>query len=126
MNKKGNKSNTYNIKYKIREEVIKLDLSQDLECPRCDGRSFVIKRRVTYVYTYKFEANTVDDAEEKAATLPFLFDNREKYNSDEYVICEKCGAEYPIELEGRRSKIDFTVLRKAIRSDSTENAQFLG
>jgi uncharacterized protein YbaR (Trm112 family) len=102
-----------------------MDLNEDLVCPKCRSKSFAIKREVTYVYTYKLTNNT-EDVARITENLPFLFDNREKCDSIEYIVCEKCREEYPIHLDRNRPRIDLTILRKAVRSDSTENPEFLG
>ncbi|MDP4087835.1 MAG: hypothetical protein Q8930_01040, partial [Bacillota bacterium] len=98
-----------------------MDLSVDITCPNCSSINLEIKRKVTYVYTYKLNTEENKERIDKNEPLPFLFDNREKYGSDEYILCEKCGAKYPISLGNRENRIDFTILRKAIRSDHTEN-----
>jgi uncharacterized protein YbaR (Trm112 family) len=103
-----------------------MDLNDTLICPKCNNKSFVIKREVTYVYTYKLNDNNVTDVVEKTDNLPFLFDNREKCGSVEYIVCERCGEDYPIHIDKDRPRIDLTILRKAVRSDSTGNPEFLG
>lgn len=102
-----------------------MDLNEELVCPKCRSKSFAIKREVTYVYTYKL-TNNAEEVTRKTENLPFLFDNREKCDSVEYIVCEQCGGEYVIHFDGNRPRIDLTILRKAVRSDSTENPEFLG
>jgi uncharacterized protein YbaR (Trm112 family) len=103
-----------------------MDLEENLICPKCRSTNFLVKREVTYVYTYKITNDNSDDVTRKTVNLPFLFDNREKCDSVEYIVCENCGEDYPIHLDKDRKRIELTILRKAVRSDSTENPQFLG
>lgn len=103
-----------------------MDLTEILSCPKCHSESLEVKRKVTYIYTYKINNEDSDDGIERKEELPFLFDNREKSESQEYVICENCSTKYPIDLEHQDAKINFTILRKAIRADHIENPQFLG
>jgi uncharacterized protein YbaR (Trm112 family) len=103
-----------------------MDLSESLTCPKCQSNNLEVKRKVTYIYTYKINDENRESGIERKEELPFLFDNREKSGSDEYIICENCGTKYPIDLEHQDTKINFTILRKAIRADHVENPQFLG
>lgn len=70
--------------------------------------------------------NSRDENLEKTEELPFLFDNREKSESKEYLYCKSCKSKYPINLEEEDAKINFTILQKAIRADHIENPEFLG
>lgn len=103
-----------------------MELSDHLVCSKCKSKSFRVEREVTYLYSYKFSSDNLEEASNKTEALPFLFDNREKCDSHEYIICEDCGERYSISLEDRNKNIDLTILRKAIRSDSTIEPQFLG
>jgi predicted nucleic-acid-binding Zn-ribbon protein len=103
-----------------------VDLDRSIECPKCKNNSFQIKRIATYVYTYKVDVKASDIGTEKVEALPFVFDNREKANSKEYIYCDKCGSEFPISLDNAKTKIDFTIIRKAVRADNIDNPQFLG
>ncbi|NLZ48052.1 MAG: hypothetical protein GX895_04560 [Clostridiales bacterium] len=103
-----------------------MELSKNLHCPRCNSKEFEIKRKVTYIYTYKINIDSNDENLDKTEELPFLFDNREKTESKEYLLCKTCKNKYPINLEEEGSKINFTILRKAIRADHIENPEFLG
>ena len=103
-----------------------MDLKETLVCSKCSSKDFVVTRQATYVYTYKFNSDQFQNIETKADNLPFLFDNREKTTSDEYIICQNCGAKYPISLENYNNQIDLTILQKAIRADHVDNPQFLG
>lgn len=110
----------------FREDVILVELSDNLVCPKCKSKSFRVEREVTYLYSYKFSSDNLYEANNKTEEYPFLFDNREKCDSQEYIICEECGESYPISLEDRNKRIDFTILRKAIRSDYTKEPQYFG
>jgi DNA-directed RNA polymerase subunit RPC12/RpoP len=103
-----------------------LDLKESLICPKCSSKNFIVKREATYLYTYKFNPDNLLDVSKKTEDLPFLFDNREKETSNEYIECEQCGAKYPLSLDSLGKRIDLTILRKAIRADNTENPGFLG
>lgn len=103
-----------------------MELRENLVCPKCSSRNFLVKREVTYVYTYRITSDDSKDVAEKTECLPFLFDNREKCDSVEYIVCEKCGKNYPVDLAREREKIDFTILQKSVRSDTTKYPEFLG
>lgn len=104
--------------------VLIMDLKKSLTCPKCSGKDFIVKREVTYLYTYRINSDNIQETDDKIDSEPFLFDNREKENSNEYIECEKCGAVYPITLNS--SKIDLTIMQKAIVSDHADNPEFLG
>jgi DNA-directed RNA polymerase subunit RPC12/RpoP len=106
--------------------VLKLNIDKSIKCPKCSGEYFNVKREATYLYTYKLESPSNKERNDNEEALPFLFDNRERIDGKEYLECEKCGAQYPCELDQISSKIQFTILQKAIRSDSTRTPQFLG
>jgi hypothetical protein len=103
-----------------------MNIDKSLVCPKCLGKSFEIKREATYVYTYKVNTPIMDNQTENTAGLPFLFDNREKTNSTEYIKCLNCGAKYPCSLEEHDETVSFTILQKAIRADNVINPEFLG
>lgn len=103
-----------------------LDLEKPLICPKCKSENFIVKREATYLYTYKFNSDNMDEINKKSREIPFLFDNREKETSNEYLQCEQCGTKYPISLDDLGNRIDFTILRKAVRGDNVENPEFLG
>jgi hypothetical protein len=103
-----------------------MNIDRSLVCPKCTGKCFEIKREATYVYTYKLNTPVMNDLSDNREGLPFLFDNREKTNSHEYLVCLGCGEKYPCSLEENDEKVKFTILQKAIRADSVENPQFLG
>ncbi len=103
-----------------------MNINKSLECPKCNGAYFNVKREATYLYTYKLETLSNEERNDNEEALPFLFDNREKIGSKEYLECEKCGAQYPCDLDELSGKIHFTILQKAIRSDSTSVPEFLG
>jgi transcription elongation factor Elf1 len=99
-----------------------LKLDKKLNCPKCSGNNFLIKRQATYLYTYKVDLNNINNLD----SLPFLFDNREKTDSQDYIQCENCGSTYKVKLENYSDPIDVTILQKAIRCDTIENPEFLG
>lgn len=103
-----------------------MELSKNLCCPKCNSKEFEIKRKVTYIYTYKINNSIKDDNLDKAEELPFLFDNREKEESKEYLLCKDCRSKFPINLEEGNAKINFTILQKAIRADFIDNPEFVG
>ncbi|MCM0649151.1 hypothetical protein NBE98_12270 [Clostridium swellfunianum] len=103
-----------------------MNINKTLECPACGGEYFSVKREATYLYSYKLEAPDNQERNDNEEPLPFLFDNREKIGSREYLECDKCKTQYPCELDQLGGKIHFTILQKAIRSDNTQTPQFLG
>jgi len=103
-----------------------MDLNKSLTCPKCSGKDFNIKREATYLYTYKINSKNLEEISNRAESVPFLFDNREKETSNEYLECEKCGSKYPISVNDFSNQINLTILQKAIRGDNVENPEFLG
>jgi hypothetical protein len=103
-----------------------MNISKSLTCPKCAGRSFEVKREATYIYTYKVNTPTMENLSNNKEGLPFLFDNREKTDSNEYLVCLDCGAKYPCSLEENGDKVNLTILQKAVRADSQGSPQFLG
>lgn len=103
-----------------------MNIDKSLTCPKCSGKSFEVKRKATYVYTYKLNTPAMENLSDNSEMLPFLFDNREKTDSNEYILCLACGTEYPCSLEENGDRVKLTILQKAIRADSQESPQFLG
>ncbi|MDT8718334.1 hypothetical protein IAI10_16835 [Clostridium sp. 19966] len=100
-------------------------LNESIICPKCKSKNLSIKREATYLYTYQISQNKKESSNKDEA-LPFLFDNRAKIDSKEYLQCESCGGKYPCKLDEFSGKIDFTILQKAIRADNQETPEFLG
>ena len=103
-----------------------MNISKSLVCPKCAGKSFEVKREATYVYTYKVNTPEVENLSDNKEGLPFLFDNREKTDSNEYLVCLDCGARYSCSLEENDEKVNLTILQKAIRADTQDSPRFLG
>lgn len=103
-----------------------MNINKSLECPQCGGNYFSVKREATYLYSYKLESPSNEERNDNEEALPFLFDNREKIGGKEYLECDKCRTQYPCELDQLAGKIHFTILQKAIRSDSAKTPEFLG
>lgn len=103
-----------------------MNIDKDLICPKCKGKEFEIKREATYVYTYKINTPHMTNLTENEDGLPFLFDNREKTSSREFLLCLRCGEIYPCSLDANGEKVDFTIVQKAIRADHEINPGFLG
>lgn len=103
-----------------------MDLCKNLHCPQCYGEEFEVKRKVTYIYSYRINNDNKNESLDKTDELPFLFDNREKTESKEYLLCKGCKSKFPINLEEEDTKINFTILRKAIRADHVKNPEFIG
>ena len=55
-----------------------MDLCKNLHCPQCHGEEFEVKRKVTYIYSYRINNDNKNESLDKTDELPFLFDNREK------------------------------------------------
>jgi uncharacterized protein YbaR (Trm112 family) len=103
-----------------------MNINESLVCPKCNGTEFTVKREATYLYSYKLNTPISRELSDNEEALPFLFDNREQICDNEYLQCEKCGAQYPCDLEGAREKVHLTILQKAIRSYFENNPNFLG
>lgn len=103
-----------------------MEMDEFLVCPECNNKNFTIRRKATYVYSYKFNSEEIKRANERVDELPFLFDNRESAKSSEFIECDKCGSKFPISLGKCNQKINLTILQKAIRSDIIEKPEFFG
>lgn len=103
-----------------------MNINEHMVCPNCNGTHFTVKREATYIYTYNIEPPDTADREGHEDSLPFLFDNREQVNNKEYLRCEQCGAQYPCDIDRQQGKLQFTIIRKAIRADHQQNPEFLG
>lgn len=103
-----------------------MKIEESLICPKCNGHYFQVKREATYLYTYKLNTPDTEQWSENDEALPFLFDNREKISDKDYLECEECKEKYPCDLDSRESKINFTILQKAIRADYKNNPEFFG
>lgn len=103
-----------------------MKLDKSIECPSCHGKNFTAKYESTYVYSYKINTPDNDKRTDKEGPLPFLFDNREQKGAKQYIECEECGTKYPCSFSMDSQKIDFTIVRKAIRGDHVETPEFFG
>jgi uncharacterized protein YbaR (Trm112 family) len=103
-----------------------MNIDKYLVCPKCNGVHFQVKREATFLYSYKLDTPLTNEWSSETETLPFLFDNREQLKSKEYIRCEDCGAKYPCDLNNNNTKIEFTILQKAIQSDYIQNPEFFG
>lgn len=101
-------------------------IDKELICKKCNSKNFEIKREVTYVYTYKVAPITQSQKSDEDENLPFLFDNREKANSSEFLLCLNCGEKYPYSFNETDESVDLTISQKAIRADNVTNPQYLG
>ena len=75
---------------------------------------------------YKFSSKDAVSVAHETKELPFLFDNREKTESKEFIECDYCGTRYPVSLDECSKNINLTILQKAIRSDYVDKPEFLG
>lgn len=103
-----------------------MELNDILECPKCKGKKFTINREVTYIYKYNINSEDINTSKNNKESLPFVFDDREKLKSKEFICCDNCKTEYNITLNSLNNSIDFTIIKKAIRSDIVDNPEFIG
>lgn len=103
-----------------------MNISQSISCPTCNGKNFLAKYEATYVYTYKIDNPRTKALTDNSENLPFLFDKRDQPSSKQYIECQKCGAQYPCSFKLGTDKIDFTILRRAIRGDHVATPEFWG
>lgn len=101
-------------------------IKESITCAKCNGTHFTVKREATYLYSYNLDTPESGQWSKDPEALPFLFDNRELVQSNEYLQCENCGARFPCSLDERNNTINFTIERKAIRADNVTNPEFLG
>ncbi|MCT4509089.1 MAG: hypothetical protein N4A48_10085 [Tepidibacter sp.] len=102
-----------------------MNINKSLSCPNCNSNDFLLKYEAKYVYVYKIDTSNFEDIN-KTSNVPFLFDTRDKADSNQYIECMGCKNRYKCDLEHDHEKIDFTILQKAIRSDYIENPEFFG
>ena len=103
-----------------------MNINKSLICPKCNDIHFEIKREATYLYTYKLETPLNNKSVGEKEALPFLFDNRNLLNSNEYIQCKGCNSIYPCTLDNKENKLHLTILQKAIPSDIVNEPEFLG
>lgn len=103
-----------------------MNSEESLVCPKCQHKRFRMKRSATYIYTYNINTPNIDTCGNDEEALPFLFDNREQTDSEEYLECVNCGAKYPCPFFTKEQKIDLTILQKAVRADHQEKPEFFG
>lgn len=106
--------------------MLPLKIKEAITCPECGSFDFEVKREVTYLYSYKLETPSSKLTSSNNVALPFLFDNREKIDDKEYVVCKNCKNIYPCNLDELNDKIHFTIVRKAIRADQKEDPEYFG
>lgn len=76
-----------------------MNINEPLICPKCQGIYFEMKKEATYLYTYKLGTPLTSDGNYKDESLPFLFDNRDKLSSLEYLVCQGCGKQYSCNMD---------------------------
>lgn len=103
-----------------------MKIDKEMICEKCKNKSFEIKREVTYVYTYKISTYHKNIESEEEENLPFLFDNREKTNCSEYLLCMNCGEKYSCYLDDDNDLVKLTIMQQAIRADNVANPEYLG
>jgi len=103
-----------------------MQLHRTLQCPKCSSKNFTAKYESTYVYSYKIDPPEAEQNNTSDNAVPFLFDDRKQKDSTQYFECDDCGAKYPCEFTMDAKEVDFTILKKAIRGNYTENIDFWG
>lgn len=106
-----------------------MKIDEKIRCPICEGVYFQVKREATYLYTYNIETpltSNWSNEEDEDEVLPFLFDNRELKSSIEYAECKNCKTRFLWDSDNNNSKIHFTIVQKAIRSDLVAEPEFYG
>ena len=98
---------------------------EEIICPICKSKEFEAKFEASYVYSYTIDSNTLESGN-KEEFLPFLFDNRKQIDSKVYFECTNCHSRFPCSDNVVPKGVSFTILQKAIPSDSAKNPQFLG
>lgn len=86
-----------------------------LVCPECNSSQFLIKYEATYVYSYIIDSDApgLKNTEE---FLPFLYDNREQKETNQYLECSKCGHKYPCFFNQWDKGIGVKELQEAINA----------
>lgn len=103
-----------------------MNIKNHLVCPKCQGIHFELKQKATYLYSYQLNTPLTNDGDFQGESLPFLFDNRDKLSSDEYIQCKTCGEQYCYDLNNNMVQGELTILKKAVRSSYTNTPEFLG
>ena len=103
-----------------------MNLHQTIKCPHCLGTNFTAKYESTYVYSYKIDCPGSDESNTAHDPVPFLFDDRKQKDSRQYIECTHCKAKYPCEFTLDSENVDFTILKKAIRANYTDEVEFWG
>lgn len=100
-----------------------MDINRAIKCPKCNNNNFLAKYEATYVYSYKLDTDNFKDEKE---TLPFMFDNREQSHTKQYIECQHCKEKFPCSFNQGSNEVNFTIVKKAIRSPHKETPEFLG
>lgn len=100
-------------------------MSDKITCPQCGSNDLIAKFQASYVYSYRID-NDAPGSENDDEFLPFLFDNREKTDSKEYLECNNCKTKFPCDFNEGTKGISMTILQKAIRSDHAVDPEFYG
>ena len=82
-----------------------------LTCPKCQNKELIIRREVSYVYSYKIDTDE-ESIESKLQEYPYLFYNREILDSKDYIQCSKCGAQFPFSFGDNPKESKMTILKK--------------
>lgn len=93
-----------------------MTIKNHLACPKCQGRSFQMKKEATYLYTYELDTPLTNEPSVHYDSLPFLFDKRDMLGSSEYIQCKYCGQQYFYDFTNNTIKGELTTLKKAVMS----------
>ncbi len=103
-----------------------MKVNEKIVCPHCHHCDFTAKYEATYVYSYHLDTTNNTSSHSDDTSAPFLFDNREQKGYKQYIECNYCKAQYPCEFTLDSDHVDFTILKKAIRSSHTDDVEFSG
>ena len=92
-----------------------MENTASVTCPNCGGSRLLLKYAVTYEYSYALDSNAPGECNTEEL-LPYLYDNREQKESQQYIECETCGAKYPCYFDHWVKGITPAKLQKALHS----------
>jgi hypothetical protein len=92
-----------------------MDSANYITCPACHGDAFKMKYRVSYEYSYIIDANA-PGLKNKKEFLPFLYDDREQKEAQQFLECSNCGAQYPCYFTEWEQGANIEALQRAVNA----------
>ena len=89
--------------------------SNILDCPLCHNNYFVIKYESTFVYSYVIDQDA-PGIKNTNEFLSFMYDNRDKKESKQYIECQSCGSKFLCSFNQWNSSVGLEELQSIINA----------